>query len=197
MTERDELRVRMKELREKMSMLQVLEASARIGERVLALDEYRAAKKIFCYYSLPMEVQTGGLIREMLRQGKEVYLPVTSRDRTMKAVRLRAPDAVHRGAFKVMEPDGEEAIDPAELDLILAPGLAFDRAGGRIGYGAGCFDRFLPNCRGLIAALAMEMQLVDEVPMEPHDVYMHRIVTESGIIDCSEGRSNEMEVNEQ
>lgn len=197
MTERDELRVKVKMLREKTSMLQVLEASARIGERVLAMDEYRAAKTVFCYYSLPMEVQTGGLIREMLRQGKEVYLPVTGKDRSMKAVRLRKADAVHRGAFKVMEPDGDEEIDPAGLDLILTPGLAFDRAGGRIGYGAGCFDRFLPRCRGLIVGLALDMQLVDEVPMEVHDVYMHRIITQSGVIDCGRGQSKEMEVKEQ
>jgi len=186
LTERDMLRVKMKLAREEASMLQVLEASARIGERVLAMPEYRAAKRIFCYYSLPMEVQTGGLIREMLRQGKEVYLPVTNRDRTMKAMRLRDADAVHRGAFKVMEPDGDEEIDPAALDLILTPGLAFDRAGGRIGYGAGCFDRFLPRCSGLIAGLALDMQMVEKVPMEAHDVFMHRIITESEVICCAQ-----------
>ncbi len=186
MTERDQLRIKMKLMREEASMLQVLEASARIGERVLAMPEYRSAKRVFCYHSLPMEVQTGGLIREMLRQGKEVYLPVVEKGRFMKAMRLRDADAVHRGAFKVMEPDGDEEIDPSQLDLILTPGLAFDRAGGRIGYGAGCFDRFLPKCGGLIAGLSLDMQLVDRVPMEAHDVFMHRVVTESGVIDCAQ-----------
>jgi len=188
LTDRDMLRVRIKLQREQASMLQVLEASARIGERILAMPEYRAAKKVFCYASLPMEVQTGGLIREMLRQDKEVYLPVTNRDKTMKAIRLRDADAVHRGAFKVMEPDGDEEIDPAGLDLILTPGLAFDRAGGRIGYGAGCFDRFLPKCRGLIVGLALDMQMVDLVPMEPHDVVMQRIVTETAVYECAQMR---------
>ena len=188
MTDRDMLRVKMKLLREEASMLQVLEASARIGERILTMPEYRAAKKVFCYFSLPMEVQTGGLIREMIRQGKEVCLPVTNRDRTMKALRLRDAEAVHRGAFKVMEPDGDEEIEPAALDLILTPGLAFDRAGGRIGYGAGCFDRFLPKCRGLIVGLALDMQMVDSVPMEAHDVFMHRIVTETAVYECAQMR---------
>ena len=188
MTERDQLRVKMKLMREEESMLQVLEASARIGERVLAMPEYRSAKRVFCYHSLPMEVQTGGLIREMLRQGKEVYLPVVEKGRFMKAIRLRDADAVHRGAFKVMEPDGDEEIDPAQLDLILTPGLAFDRAGGRIGYGAGCFDRFLPDCRGTIVGLALEKQLVDRVPMEAHDVYMHQVITEEAVYHCAQGR---------
>ena len=184
MTERDELRVQIKLRRQQESMLNVLEMSARIGERIIAMPEYRKAQRIFCYYALPMEVQTAGLIREMLREGKEVYLPVTNKDHTMKAVRLRSPEAVHKGAFRVMEPDGTDEIDPSELDLILTPGLAFDRAGGRIGYGAGCFDRFLPRCRGLIVGLALEMQMVDQVPMEPHDVYMHRVVTEKAEYDC-------------
>lgn len=188
MTERDQLRVKMKLMREDASMFQVLEASARIGERVLAMPEYRDAKRVFCYHSLPMEVQTGGLIREMLRQGKEVYLPVTQKGRLMKAVRLRDADAVHRGAFKVMEPDGDEEIDPAQLDLILTPGLAFDRTGGRIGYGAGCFDRFLPKCRGLIIGLSLDAQMVEKVPMEAHDVFMHRVATETGVIDCAKER---------
>lgn len=185
MTERELLRLEMKQKREEASMLQVMEMSARISERIIAMPEYRRAKRVFCYYSLPMEVQTGGLIREMLREGKEVYLPVTGRDHALKAVRLRDPGAVHRGAFRVMEPDGDEEINPSELDIILAPGLAFDRAGGRIGYGAGCFDRFLPMCRGMIAGLAFEMQMVDEVPMEPHDIRMDRVITEDGVYCCN------------
>ena len=187
MTEREELRVQIKLKRQEASMLQVLELSARISERIIAMPEYRAAKRIFCYYALSMEVQTAGLIREMLREGKEVYLPVTGKDNSIKAVRLSRPEALHKGAFRVMEPDGDEEIDPAGLDLILTPGLAFDRAGGRIGYGAGCFDRFLPRCRGLIVGLALEMQMVERVPMEPHDVFMHRIVTEDAVYDCAGG----------
>lgn len=185
MTGREELRALMKQRRQEASMLQVLETSARISERIIAMPEYRAAKKVFCYHALPMEVQTAGLIREMLREGKEVYLPVTEGNR-LRAVRLTNADAVHRGTFGVMEPDGNEEIDPAGLDLILTPGLAFDRAGGRIGFGAGCFDRFLPRCRGLIVGLALEMQMVDQVPMEPHDVYMHCVVTEDAVYRCAE-----------
>jgi len=183
LTARDELRAAMKRQREEMSALYVLEMSARICEKLIAMPEYRAAKRIFCYHSLPMEVQTGGLIREMLREGKELYLPVT-RGNVITAVRLTDPERMHRGAFRVMEPDGDEAIDPSGLDMILTPGLAFDRAGGRIGYGAGCFDRFLPKCRGLIVGLSFEMQLVDQVPMEKHDVHMHMVVSEKRIYRC-------------
>lgn len=185
MTGRQQLRELIRLRRQEASMLHVLEMSARISERIIAMPEYRTAKRVFCYHALPMEVQTAGLIREMLREGKEVYLPVTGADNELRAVRLTSAESVHRGAFRVMEPDGDEEIDPARLDLILTPGLAFDREGGRIGYGAGCFDRFLPRCRGLIVGLALEMQMVDKVPMEPHDVYMQRLVTEDAVYDCA------------
>ena len=188
MIERDELRFQMRMMREKASALQVMEMSARIGERVLALPEYKRACRIFCYHALPMEVQTAGLIREMIREGKEVYLPVLGKRRTMRAVRLRESTMLHKGAFGVYEPDGNEEIDPARLELILTPGLAFDRMGGRIGYGAGYFDRFLPKCKGLIVALALEMQMVERVPMEAHDVYMHRIITEQTMYCCTEAQ---------
>lgn len=184
MTEREKLRADMKRVREEASALHVLEMSARIGERVIMTPEYLRAKRVFCYYALPMEVQTGGLIREILRSGRELYLPVTDRNANITAVRLRDPEAVHRGAFRVMEPDGNEALDPDLLDLILTPGLAFDRTGGRIGYGAGCFDRFLPKCRGTVVGLSFEMQMVDRVPMEAHDQRMDQIVTEAGVYVC-------------
>lgn len=184
MTEREMLRKVMKRAREESSALHVLEMSARICERIIMMPEYLRAKRIFCYNALPMEVQTGGLIREILRSGRELYLPVTGKDNDMTAVRLYDPDDVHKGAFRVLEPNGSEAIDPAELDLILTPGLAFDRKGGRIGYGAGCFDRFLPRCRGVVVGLAFEMQLVDEVPMKEHDQRVDRVVTEAGIYVC-------------
>lgn len=184
MTEREMLRQQMKRVREEASALHVLEMSARIGERIIMMPEYLRAKRIFCYHALPYEVQTGGLIREILRTGRELYLPVTGKDKNMTAVRLRDPEDVHKGSFRVMEPNGSEAIDPAELDLILTPGLAFDRKGGRIGYGAGCFDRFLPRCRGVVVGLAFEMQLVDEVPMKEHDQRVDRVVTEAGIYVC-------------
>lgn len=188
MNERELLRKNMKALREEVSALHVLEMSARICERVIAMPEYHAAKRILCYNALQMEVQTGGLIREILRAGKELYLPVTGENHNITAVRLLDPEKVHRGAFRVMEPDGNETIDPGKLDLVLVPGLAFDRSGGRIGYGAGCFDRFLPSCRGVKAGLALEMQLINRVPMESHDVYVDLVVTEKEIYRCAKDR---------
>lgn len=184
MIDKDELRFRMRLQREKVSALQLMEISARIGERVLAMKQYRDAQRVMCYYGLPSEVQTAGLIREMIRSGRQIYLPVMGRGRSLRAVRLERIEALHRAAFGVMEPSAGEEIAPEELDLILTPGLAFDKAGGRIGYGRGYYDRFLPRCRGTIAGLAASWQLVECVPMENRDVYMHFVVTEDEVYRC-------------
>ena len=70
MIDKDELRFRMRLQREKVSALQLMEISARIGERVLAMKQYRDAQRVMCYYGLPSEVQTAGLSREMIRSGR-------------------------------------------------------------------------------------------------------------------------------
>ncbi len=187
LNERDALRKRIKALRKEHREHQAENLSAwsrQITERVLRMDECVRAKRVMCYHSLSGEVQTTQLLRALIADGKEVYLPVTEENREMNAVRLRDADAVHAGAFRVMVPDGNEMIEPNELDLILVPGLAFDRTGGRMGYGAGCYDRFLPRCRGVFAALAFEFQIVDSVPADEHDVPMHYVVTEQGVYDC-------------
>ncbi len=186
MTERDELRTEMKRRRAELSAAELSEVSAQIGRRVLAMDEYKQARRVMCYCALPAEVQTADLIAEMLRSGKEVYLPVMGRHRSMTAVRLRAMNALHKSRFGVSEPDGDEAITPERLDLILVPGLAFDRTGGRLGYGAGYYDRFLPRCTGMIAGLAAECQLAEHVSVQAHDVPMHRIITERAVYDCTQ-----------
>lgn len=185
---RDELRKSMKALRAQYCAEhseRLSEWSRQIEARVLALPELLRARRVMCYYSLSGEVQTASLLRALIGMGKEVYLPVTKKNRQMNAVRLRNADAVHAGAFRVMEPDGNEVIDPAQIDLVLVPGLAFDRAGGRIGYGAGCYDRFLPACGGVFAALSFEFQLSERVPVQAHDVPMHYVITEQAVYRCT------------
>lgn len=89
------------------------------------------------------------------------------------------------GERGLLEPDPDRA-EPIgeEIDLVLVPGLAFDRNGGRIGYGAGFYDRFLAGTPAVKVALAYSLQLIDAVPVEPHDVPVDRILTEEESIVC-------------
>ena len=81
--------------------------------------------------------------------------------------------------FGILEPSPEwEVIAPANIDLFLVPGLAFDRQGGRLGFGRGFYDRLLPQSRGQRIGIGWENQLVDWVAMEPHDGRMDGLVTE-------------------
>jgi 5-formyltetrahydrofolate cyclo-ligase len=203
--QRDEIRLHIKALRtayRRDHAVLLGEWSERIAVRVMQLCDALNARRVMCYYSLAGEVQTQRLLRRLIESGREVYLPVTGKDKQMNAVRLRDADAVHAGAFRVMEPDGDEVIEPHRLDLILIPGLAFDASGGRMGYGAGCYDRFLPKCRGVFAALAFGFQMIGCVPTQAHDVSMHYVITEQSVYDCRRERhrshsNHETEGNEE
>lgn len=103
----------------------------------------------------------------------------------MQAQWVRGLDELHRGPMNVWEPRPECAVVPAaELDFILVPGLAFTRAGHRIGRGAGFYDRYLsqPECRAQLIGVTTDLQLVDEIPTEPHDQRVGQIITESGLL---------------
>jgi 5-formyltetrahydrofolate cyclo-ligase len=76
-------------------------------------------------------------------------------------------------------------VDPRTIDLVVAPGLSFDRQGGRLGRGAGFYDRFLAGLRAVRVGLCFDEQIVDQVPMDPGDERMHCVVSPSGVIDVS------------
>ena len=82
------------------------------------------------------------------------------------------------------DPGRDDPIDSSALDLVLVPGLAFDRRGWRVGFGAGLYDRFLFGVRAPRVALAFSLQLVDSLPVEPHDEPVDWIVTEGETIAC-------------
>lgn len=95
-------------------------------------------------------------------------------------------DSLQPGAMGIMEPDPHFCIaaDPSEIDLIIVPGVAFDTVGGRIGYGKGCYDRFLSRLLAdvPVIGLAYDFQVLPRVPQNTNDIRMDLIVTEKGIL---------------
>ena len=93
------------------------------------------------------------------------------------------------GMYKILEPKAElrtlpeKKVKPEELDLVMVPGVAFDRRGGRMGHGFGYYDKLLEHARpdAPLVALAFECQLFEEIPTQSHDVYMDKIITEKAI----------------
>lgn len=167
-------------------------ASAAIRTAVAALPAVARARTLLGFVAFGTEVDLDPLLAERMDAGVGVFLPwierfspptlqmtrVTDLDTGLVPARLgiREPDPAHRRPARV-----------DRLDVVLAPGVAFDRTGGRLGYGAGFYDRLLDRLRPgtPVVAVAFATQLVDRVPQQPHDRRVHTIVTEHATIDAS------------
>jgi len=183
------LRQKMRAARDALSPAEIEEKSERIAERVLAHPAYAGAASVMFYASFGSEVRTDALIKRALADGKAAAVPVCLPDRRLLPSLIRRfPEELSPGRFGVPEPRAGflRPASPADFDLIVVPGVAFDRRGYRLGYGAGCYDRFLRETRpgAVFVGLAFELQLVDDVYPEPHDVPVHFIVTEERVIAC-------------
>ncbi len=149
--------------------------SEAIRRKVFRLTAFRRATTVCCYVALPYEVQTWRMIEDMLTQGKRVVVPVVQpRTKRLALSEIRDPGTdLTRGSYGVWEPHrrAHRPVPVRELDLVLVPGLAFDRHGHRLGHGHGYFDRFLarvPKSTPTVG-LAFRFQLLDRLPLASHD----------------------------
>ena len=154
--------------------------------RFLALPEIAEAGTILLYHGMGAEPETARLLPVLWAAGKRVALPRCTGPGTMEARLAEEGRPLIRHRFGMLEP-GEDAprLEPEELDLILVPGLAFDRSGGRLGQGGGFYDRYLPRCTGVTAALCRGRFLLPEVPRAEHDQRVDLVVTEEAVFRLS------------
>ena len=160
-------------------------ASLAIVDRVGALSEARDAVSVMAFWSFGSEVETAPLIERLLAEGKTVALPrIEGSD--IVPVAFVAGGATTGTSFGAREPEGGRVLDPSELDLVIVPGVAFDRSGNRVGYGAGYYDRFLRRTRAGVpaVAIAFALQVVPEVPAGRGDRRVDAILTEAEVIRC-------------
>lgn len=187
---KEKLRLEILAERNKLTPELVSSKSSAIIQQLISLDVYQKSKSVMVYLDFRNEVQTGALIQRMLREKKNVLIPVTNpSDHTLTISHLKNPEHdLMRSHFGLLEPKPEamRLVDPSVIDLVLVPGLVFDSFGYRIGFGAGYYDRFLASLPADIPLLSMlyELQLVDQIPREPHDIPVHLLVTEKRIIHC-------------
>ena len=166
----------------------VAEKSARILEQIKALEEYRQSRVLMVYVDFRNEVQTGLLIEDAMAGGKVVTVPVTDiANRRLTPSRLEDyPGDLVPGAWGILEPRPEclRPVEPDLLNIVIVPGVAFDEAGNRLGYGGGFYDRFLPRTRPgtIYLAPAFEMQIRADVYPGAHDCPVHILVTEDRVI---------------
>ena len=142
------------------------------------------------YLDFGSEVRTREYLPELWKLGKQVVVPYCVGD-DLRLFCVEGVDELSPGMWGILEPKPEwrgrldRRVEAAELDLIIVPGVAFDRRGGRLGFGKGYYDRFLRQVRAdaVKIALAFECQLVEEIPMTEQDVCMDKVITEKWIYD--------------
>jgi 5-formyltetrahydrofolate cyclo-ligase len=149
------------------------ELSREIVARCMALPEYQQAKTVLFY------------LDNALASGKKIVVPYCV-DGELELFHLTNPEELAIGMYRILEPKTElrtvdaHRVDVKEIDLIIVPGVAFDREGGRTGHGKGYYDKLLEHARPdtPLVALAFECQLFDKIPMQDHDVFMDKVITE-------------------
>ena len=161
-----------------------------ICERFVTLPEYQRAKTVMFYVDVRSEVRTRNYLATALTHGKRIVVPYCV-DGELELFLLSSMDELAVGMYKILEPKTElrdapgKRVDVAELDLIMVPGVAYDQRGARMGHGFGYYDKLLEHARAdaPLVALGFECQLFPEIPMQEHDIFMDKLVTEKQIYD--------------
>ncbi|ARE89198.1 5-formyltetrahydrofolate cyclo-ligase [Clostridium formicaceticum] len=169
---------------------EVLHKSASAFQQLKASSVYNNANNVMVYLAFRNEVSTEEMIKDLFSRGKRVFIPLTVPETKQLIISelLDMEKDLEIGNFGVLEPK-EEAIrpvDPKVLDLVIVPGVGFDKQGYRVGYGGGYYDRFLPRLSPgtPTVALAFEVQLIEKAPTDEYDFPVEYVITEKQFIDC-------------
>ena len=153
--------------------------------QVASLKEFIGARNIMVYHSVKREPDTIAIIKAALSVGKTVAFPYCLSGAAMQARVAHDIAELRPAMLGIPAPDyNAPLIAPEELELVIVPALTYDRAGYRIGYGGGYYDRFLRGCPAFTVGLARERLIRDVLPVEPHDVAVKCVITELGIKSC-------------
>ena len=155
-----------------------------ICENVISIAEYERAEKVFLYISVGTEVSTRRVVRHAIEAGKEVYIPICHGGGIMHAARLMDEAELIDGMYGIPTvPDSNPKISPDELDLILVPGVCFDRSGNRLGRGGGYYDRYLAQkMTATTIGICRDEQLLEALNADVHDRRVDIIVSDKEIL---------------
>jgi len=177
-----ELRAEMAALRKALAPRTRADAGRAVARFVLAMPEYARAERVAAYVATADELPLDDLLEHVIASDRTLLLPrVEAGALVFAAARL---DALQVGAFGIAEPIGGPGLGLTRGDLVLMPGVAFDVRGGRLGRGAGLYDRALPARPSAPPSFGVgfAFQLVARVPMEDHDRRVDGVVTEAGVV---------------
>ena len=171
------------QLRERLSRLSPEERARRskmILEKLSNHPRFLEACSVLIYVAFQAEVETRPLLGEARRRGKRVFLPrIDSKRGLIQAIEVEGGEKLEPNEYGVLEPpfDFTRLEEPGNLDLIVVPGLGFDRRGGRLGRGKGYFDRFLREAKQAYKiGLAFDCQMVEKIPRERSDIVLNEVL---------------------
>jgi 5-formyltetrahydrofolate cyclo-ligase len=176
------IRNQIAKLKSEYTFEEICDSSNKIMEQIEGLPAFKSSKRILIYYSIPGEVQTVDFL-EKYKNVKELYLPVVEGS-VLSVKKYTGKDNCVKGPFGILEPEGKCIETLNEVDLIVIPGVAFDRNGNRLGRGKGYYDKLLYTIPSttLKAGICFDFQLLENIPVDPWDIQMNLIVTEKEVI---------------
>ncbi|MCL2837997.1 MAG: 5-formyltetrahydrofolate cyclo-ligase [Oscillospiraceae bacterium] len=180
---KQEYRARFLQQRNQLSSQFITESSAKICERVIKLPQFSECDAIFTYQSFGSEVDTQLLIEQAWDAGKKVCIPKIAGKRKMDFYCIEKGQPLKANKYGILEPtDDCELAFPNKKSMFVIPGLAFDKNGYRIGYGAGFYDIYLAE-REVLAKIGIcfDLQIVDDAYPDSHDIPVSVIVTEKNV----------------
>lgn len=174
-----------KEILEKLHNIDKEEKKKRVKilkEKLFSLAEFKKAKCVMFYVSKHYEIDTHEMIDESIAMGKKIVVPITLKEEnTLRLSELRDREKeLIKGHYGIHQP-GEKHIKPvplSEVDVMVIPGIAFDKYGHRLGHGGGYFDRFLHRAPAnlVTVGLAFDFQVLDELPRHDTDIPVNKIL---------------------
>jgi 5-formyltetrahydrofolate cyclo-ligase len=190
-SEKKRLRLSMKATLESISTQEALAAGQAISNRLAGWSSWRSSLVVALFATLPGEVDTQPLIELARRDGKQILFPRILARRTIEFAVVEEIGSLRPGRYGVLEPD---LLCPAQQlhadTIVFVPGVAFDREGGRLGRGAGYYDRVIAGCeespgRPRFIGVGFGSQVIEAVPMDSLDMRMDGVVTEAGLIEVA------------
>lgn len=179
--EKNAIRLNIKKLKTELSNSEKQQLAIKLFQKIELTPEFQKASTIFIYWSLPDEIPTQDFIYKWSEK-KSILLPVIIGD-IMFPVKFDANESMQKGMLGIMEPESKEVFS-GTIDLIIIPGIAFDKQKNRLGRGKGFYDKYLETgVRVTKIGVCFDFQLLTSLPVDKHDIKMDKIFTPTTIIN--------------
>ncbi len=177
---KEQLRLKMRELRRNISHEFICDASDEITKNTLSFID--KPDVVMVYLSAFNEPETSNIINYLISENIKIVVPISNtEDNTLSLSYITDMDNLKKGAYGIYEPIMINQAFVDEIDIALIPGIAFSKNGDRLGFGKGYYDKFLSDFKGIKIGLCYDFQICDEIPVSSHDIKMDAIITEKRI----------------